>query len=111
MVRYLVQTHLLLTATGFTATVNLQSHDLPMTANISEDLIFEERLHVCWTDRVWVTEDAVDAALTEAVSTLCLAGLTQDQAAVLTAVFSFWGFYKVISESSMKRQETCSDTL
>ena len=55
-------------------------------------------------------EDLVDAALTEAMSTLSLPGLTQDQPAGLAAVFGFWGFYKVISESSVKRQETCRDT-
>ena len=35
---YLMETHLLLTAFGFTATVNFQSHDLSIAANISEDL-------------------------------------------------------------------------
>lgn len=55
-------------------------------------------------------EDVVDAALTEAVSTLSLAGLTQDQPAGLAAVFGFWSFYKVISEASMKRQEACGHT-
>ena len=55
-------------------------------------------------------EDVVDAALTEAVSALGLAGLTQDQPAGLTAVFGLWSLYKVISESSVKRQETCRHT-
>lgn len=101
VVRYLLQTHLLLTAISLTATENLQSHDLPVAANISEDLVFEQRLHVRWTYRVWMTEDVIDAALAEAVSTLSLAGLTQDQPAGLAAVFGFWSFYKVVSKSSM----------
>lgn len=48
-------------------------------------------------------EDVADAALAEAVSTLSLAGLTQDQPAGLTAVLGFWSFYKVVSEAPMKR--------
>lgn len=82
-----------------------------MTANISENLVFEERLHVSWTHWVLMTEDFVDAALTEAVTTLSLPGLTQDQPAGLAAVFGLWSFYKVISESTVKRKETCRNTL
>lgn len=68
-------------------------------------------LTVCHTVSLCLSpEDVADAALTEAVSTLGLAGLTQDQPAGLAAVFGFWSSYKVISESSVKRQETCRDT-
>lgn len=60
---------------------------------------------------LWLSpEDAVDAALTEAVSTLGLARLTQNQAADLTAVFGLWSFYKVISESTVNGQEACRYT-
>lgn len=60
---------------------------------------------------LWLSpEDAVNAALTEAVSTLGLAGLTQNQAADLTTVFGLWSFYKVISESSVNGQEACRYT-
>ncbi|TNN87324.1 hypothetical protein EYF80_002525 [Liparis tanakae] len=55
-------------------------------------------------------EDVIDAALTKAVSTLGLAGLAQDQAAGLAAVFGFWSQQEVVSESSMKRHEACRDT-
>lgn len=36
--RYLLQTHLLLTAVSFTATEDLQSHNLSMATHISKDL-------------------------------------------------------------------------
>lgn len=36
--RDLLETHLLLAAVGFAATVDLQRHDLPVTADVSEDL-------------------------------------------------------------------------
>lgn len=36
--RYLLQTHLLLTAVCLAAAVNLQRHDLPVAANVFEDL-------------------------------------------------------------------------
>ena len=68
-------------------------------------LFYLKRATVCVSP-----EDVADAALTEAVTTLSLAGLTQDQPAGLAAVFTFWSLYKVISESSMKRQETCRNT-
>lgn len=55
-------------------------------------------------------EEVVDAALTEAVSTLRLARMAQDQPAVLTAVLGLWRLYKVIPESSVKRQEPRRDT-
>lgn len=46
--RYLLQTHLLLTPISFTATVNLQRHDLPMAANISEDLKHKHKSFSNW---------------------------------------------------------------
>lgn len=52
-------------------------------------------------------EDFTDAALTEAMSTLSLAGLTQDPPARLAAVFSLWFLNEKISEPSMKRLEAC----
>lgn len=68
-------------------------------------------LSTCLSLTVCVSpEDVADAALTEAVTTLSLTGLTQDQPAGLAAVFTFRSLYKMISESSMKRQETCRDT-
>lgn len=106
VVRDLLQTHLFLTAISFTAAVNLQSHDLPVTADISEDLVFKQWLHVSWTHRARLAEDVVDAALAEAMSTLSLPRLTQNQTTNLAAVLGFWSFYKMISKSSMKRQKT-----
>lgn len=35
---YLLEPHLLLAAVGLAATVNLQRHDLPVAADVSEDL-------------------------------------------------------------------------
>lgn len=55
-------------------------------------------------------EDLVDAALTEAVSTLGLARVTQDQLAVQTAIFGFWRFYEVVPESPEERQEARRNT-
>lgn len=42
--RHLLQTHLFLAAISLTTTVNLQRHDLSMTANISEDLEHKQSL-------------------------------------------------------------------
>lgn len=111
VVRDLLQAHQLLAAVCFTATENLQSHDLTMTTHISEDLVFEQRLHVSGTDRVRTAEDVCYAGLTEPVSTLGLSGLAQNQPAGLTAVFGLRTFYKVISESPVDRQEASRDAL
>lgn len=50
-------------------------------------------------------ENVINAAVTEAVSTFSLPGLTQDQPAGLAAVFGFRSFYEVIPEPSTHRQE------
>lgn len=55
-------------------------------------------------------EDVINAALTEAMSTLCLTRLTQDQPAGLAAVLRFQGLYEVVSEPPVKRQKACRDT-
>lgn len=174
--RDLLETHLLLAAVGFAATVDLQRHDLPVAADVSEDLaaarpdvghsprinththararipahlVFEERFHVRRTHGVGMTgagerrtlaaaarhprprpratahahppggasslrpsspEDVVDAALAEPMSTLGLAGLTQDQPAGLAAVLGFRSLYEVVPEAPVEGQEACGGT-
>lgn len=55
-------------------------------------------------------EDVINTALAEAMSTLRLTRLTQDQPAGLAAVLRLQGLHKVVSEPSVKRQEACRDT-
>lgn len=55
-------------------------------------------------------EDVINTALAEAMSTLRLTRLTQDQPAGLAAVLRLQGLYKVVSEPSVKRQKACRDT-
>lgn len=52
----------------------------------------------------------MDAALAEPMSTLGLAGLTQDQPAGLAAVLGFRGLYEVVPEAPVERQEACGGT-
>lgn len=52
----------------------------------------------------------MDAALAEAMSTLSLAGLTQDQPAGLAAVLGFRSLYEVVPEAPVERQEACGGT-